>query len=404
MKMNKKMRDLLTMIEQKRNEAMALPDTESEKKAEITAEVKKLLAQYADEQVLYESEELSKEANDDEPAKGKTATGGADEETETAKFFKAARNGFVKKGINREGDPDDGGYTVPEDIVTKVRRYRDTQVSLLKYVRVEPVTTNKGERTYLKRSNHTGFSKVGEGGKIGRKAGPSFSRVGYDIGKYAGYIPVTNELLKDSDEAIEKFIVEWMGRESAATANRLILGKIAEKEAVKLDGYDGIKNEINVTLGSEFAATSIVLTNDSGLNYLDTLKDETGRYLLSPDPVDPMKRWLTVGARRIPLEVLPNKVFPNVEVTEGEGNEEELVAYQIPFILGDLYEAIAYFDREQLSVKASDVAVVGADEELLNAFEDDLTILRGLEREDVQEVDDMAFVNGYIEIEVPANP
>ena len=47
---------------------------------------------------------------------------------------------------------------------------------------------------------------------------------------------------------------------------------------------------------------------------------------------------------------------------------------------------------------ASQTAVVGSGEDALNAFEEDLTLLRGIEREDVEMRDEEAFVNGYIEV------
>ena len=46
----------------------------------------------------------------------------------------------------------------------------------------------------------------------------------------------------------------------------------------------------------------------------------------------------------------------------------------------------------------SNVAAAGE----LNAFEEDLTLFRAIEREDVQVRDAGAFVNGYIEIKLAA--
>ena len=104
-------------------------------------------------------------------------------------FADAARNGF-QNSMN-EGTKADGGYTVPEDIETRINERRSAKASLIDLVDVEPVTTNKGSRTFKKRSQQTGFTKVGEGGKIGAKATPQFERLDYEIDKYAGYFPVT---------------------------------------------------------------------------------------------------------------------------------------------------------------------------------------------------------------------
>lgn len=49
------------------------------------------------------------------------------------------------------------------------------------------------------------------------------------------------------------------------------------KSATELANLDGIKKLINVTLGSAFKDTSKIVTNDDGLNWMDTLKDTNGR-------------------------------------------------------------------------------------------------------------------------------
>ena len=63
-------------------------------------------------------------------------------------------------------------------------------------------------------------------------------------------------------------------------------------------------------------------------------------------------------------------------------------------IIGDLAEAITYFDRQSMSIMVSNIASIGT----LNAFEEDLTIYRAIEREDVVLRDEKAFVNGYIAV------
>ena len=63
-------------------------------------------------------------------------------------------------------------------------------------------------------------------------------------------------------------------------------------------------------------------------------------------------------------------------------------------IIGDLHEGIYYFDRNQRTIKTSDTAAIGN----INAFEEDLTIYRAIEREDVRVRDKEAFVNGYLSV------
>ena len=53
-----------------------------------------------------------------------------------------------------------------------------------------------------------------------------------------------------------------------------------------------------------------------------------------------------------------------------------------------------------LQLKLSDVAAVGSGNEQFNAYEEDLTLIRALERLDVKIRDSAAFVNGRLRIVV----
>ena len=168
---------------------------------------------------------------------------------------------------------------------------------------------------------------------------------------------------------------------TSSQISRWLFEALKTKTAVAIASLDDIKKILNVNLGQAFKPTARIVTNDDGLNYLDTLKDKDGAYLLQPNPADPMKLQLCAGSTVVPVEVFPNSDLPTVES-------------KIPFFVGDLAEAIEFFDRQSLSISTSNQAVVGT----LNAFEEDLTIYRAIEREDVQVRDDGAYVYGYVAV------
>ena len=376
--MNRKMREILSKIQEKTAQAKAfMADGENKdvaKANELLNDVDALKEEYETEKRLYE---LEKEENTptDKELEEKDAK---NKEVDSLKQFgQDARNGFkVNKATMVEGTPADGGYTVPEDIQTRINTWRESKASLLNLVRVEKVKTNKGQRTFKKRAQQSGFTKVGEGGKIGAGATPQFERLDYEISKYAGYFPVTNELLADSDANIGSTLIEWIGDESRVTANKLILDVAKTFTAEVIDPenpIDSIKEILNVKLGSAFKGTSKIITNDNGLQFLDTLKDADGKYLLQPNPAEPMKMQLCAGTTTIPVVVIPNADLPN-DTTK------------IPFIIGDLNEGVVYWDRQQMSITVSNTAMIGE----LNAFEEDLTLYRAIEREDVTKRDDQA--------------
>lgn len=380
--MNKHMRELLAQIQAKTAEAKAAEDVT--KASELMDEVEKLQAEFEVEKKIYEAEKMAGAQSAIAPVVDHAQVGDKKVEmTSIEKFGHDAKLGFrVNKTMN-EGTAADGGYTVPEDIVTKIESYRDAKFSLLNLVKKVKVNTNAGARTFKKRAQQTGFSQVGEGAAIGAKATPQFERIEYTIKKYAGYYPVTNEVLADSDNNLGQVLIEWIGDESRVTANNLIIDKLETLTSTAITSLDDIKSTINVTLGAKYAGLVKIVTNDDGLQWFDTLKDENGRYLLAPMPGDTMAMGLQVGPRMVPIEVIGNEALPT-----------DATNHKIPVYIGAFEEGIVYWDRAQRNIKISDVAAIGD----LNAFEDDLTLYRAIEREDVTFRDEDAIVAHYITV------
>lgn len=377
--MNKKLLELLDKINNKKVEVRSLVDQGKIEEAKAAKdELKKLQDEF---DILKDIDDTAVTNLENNTNKGVNLNQKKDSVKE---FADAARKGF-RNSMN-EGTAADGGYTVPEDIQTRINERRTAKTSLIDLVDVENVTTNKGSRTFKKRTQQTGFTKIGEGGKLSAGSTPQFERMSYEIAKYAGYFPVTNELLEDSDANITDTLVTWIGDESRVTRNKIILGVIDQKAKTTIKSLDDIKETLNVTLGQAFKQTSCIVTNDDGLQWLDTLKNDRGEYLLQPSPADPMKMVLCAGATTVPVKVIPNDDMPSDTTTKG--------TTKIPVIIGDLKEGIKFFDRKRLTLITSNIAVAGE----LNAFEEDLTLFRAIEREDCKTKDDAAFVNGVLTI------
>ena len=381
--MNKKMRELLNKIAQKRMNARDFMDGENkdlEKAAALMDEADELQKEYDLEARMYAAEKEDNTPTDEEVAKEKA---NKQEKNVIKEVANAIRR--VAKTLN-EGTGTEGGYTVPADIVTKIQELREAKFSLEELVTVESVSTMSGERTYKTRKQKKGFTKVGEKSAISSVEGPAFSRIKYAIEKYAGYLPITNELLEDSDENLVNTVLAWLADESRVTRNNLILAAIRTKEAKAIDaGIKGIKSVLNKDLGQAFKPTSVIVTNDDGLDYLDQLEDNNGRPLLNPDPTNSANIQLRAGATVVPIKVIPNDDMATSES-------------KIPFLIGDFKEGIVLFDRKKINIMTSNTAVVGSGEDEINAFEDDCTIFRGIEREDVEVRDTKAFENCYIDL------
>lgn len=437
--MNKKMREILAQIEAKTKEAKSYMDGENKdvaKANELMDAVDALKAEFEAEKRIYEAEKAQGMTGaPEDPDKVGEAAKKLTGDVILAKEVRSIMTKVVDKDLQESVDAD-GGYTVPEDIQTKVNRWPEIVYSFLDDISVENVSTNKGARTYQKKADTEAFVDLDENGAITKKiAAPQFERIVYAIQDRAGFMPVSNDLTADSDANISAIVTEWLGRANIATANAKILGILnAHKHAgqqtaakIKIDGMDGIKKVVTVTLGQAYKSGAKIITNDDGLNWLDTLKDENGRYLLNPDPTDSAKLTLRCGTVVVPVKVVPNKAFASeVEYTktsdeavvEGKtyytrsgsagayvytpvttpatasiGNYYE-AATKIPFVIGDLKAGIRKYDRQSMSLKASDVAVIGD----FNAFAMNMTLIRAILRDDYRELDADAYVYGYIEI------
>lgn len=369
--MNKKLRKLLDKINAKKEEVKNLAESGKIDEAKVAKD---------ELQKLQDEFDILKDVEDEPAEEINHAVPVVQKADPVHDFADAARRGF-KNASSNEGTGADGGYTVPADIMTLVNQYKETKFDLSALVDVETVMTNTGRRTYQTHAQHKGFSLVGEGAKIGQTAGPQFEVLEYTIKKYAGYMPVTNELLADSDANITAVLTQWLADEDVATRNALILAVLKSFDtstATLATLIDTLKKAVNVTLGQAYAGSVSIVTNDTGLNYLDTMKDTTGRYLLSQNASGalPMQKTLAVGSTSVPLVVVPNATLADDSSTG------------TPFYVGDIHEAVKLFDRQQLSITTSNVATAGD----FNAFEQDMTLFRGIDRMDVLKKDKKAVV------------
>ncbi|MEC0405732.1 phage major capsid protein [Bacillus velezensis] len=277
----------------------------------------------------------------------------------------------VQEGAMVEGIDEDGGLIVPEDISTKIIQKRRQFDSLAELVNIVPVSTNKGARTYEKLSDITPLVNLDETDAIEKMNAMKFERLIYNIKNYAGLMVLSNDLLNDTKEALLSFLTDFLAKKSAVTRNTLILGVLNDLTKKTISDVDGIKDIINVDLDPAISATSAFVTNQSGFNALDKVKDAFGHYLLQPDPINKTHKLLFDK----PVRVISNKYLPNGGTKTNP---------KFPLIIGDLKEAITLFDRQKYSIAFTNVGA--------GAFETNTTKIRVIEREDVKLADDGAVV------------
>ena len=169
--MNKRMREILAKIEAKQALAKGYMEGENkdvEKAKAILDEIKTLKEEYEVEKNIFETEKetnkLSEEETKEISKKIENKKVEKEDEDSTKAVAKVIR-GFIKgKGLVESVD-EDGGYTVPEDVSTKIEKYKDVDYSLLEDIDVVTVKTNKGSRTFQKKGEVATFVDIDENGE-----------------------------------------------------------------------------------------------------------------------------------------------------------------------------------------------------------------------------------------------
>ncbi|MCL9970355.1 phage major capsid protein [Anoxybacillus kestanbolensis] len=270
----------------------------------------------------------------------------------------------------------DSGLILPQDIQTKIYTLMRDFNDLSQYVNVQNVTALSGSRVLEKDEDMVPFQDVDEYGLIGETDNPKFVPISYSLKKRAGILPLTNELIADTDQNIEQYVTNWISKKAVVTRNYHITNLLKTMQKQSLTNFDSIKKVLNVLLDPAISANSIILTNQDGYHWLDEQKDANGRYLLQDDPTQPGRKLF----KGRPVVVASNRFLK----TEGTST---LLA---PIIIGDLTQLIVVFNRRFFELAST--------KEGGDAFLRDTTNLRTIMRDDYKFWDTGAAVFGQLDV------
>ncbi|KYH35838.1 phage capsid family protein [Clostridium tepidiprofundi DSM 19306] len=281
-----------------------------------------------------------------------------------------------KNSLSESTDAD-GGLIVPNDIQTKINEYKRSLIDLSQLATIEPVSSLTGSRVIEKIATMTPLVNITDDtADIDEMASPQFETVSYTIQKYAGWLPIPNDLLKDSDQNIINYLKKWIGKKSIVTNNTLFLAILNSLSEKTFADYKAIKKALNVTLDPIHAVGAKILTNQDGFQYLDTLEDKNGRPLLKDDITQPTRKIL-FGK---PVIVVPNSQLSTTGTT----------TKYAPIYVGDFKEGVIKFDRQRYEIASTNVGGT--------AFRKDRTELRVIEREQYKAWDSAAVARGKIDV------
>ena len=278
-------------------------------------------------------------------------------------------------------DPDgDTGIIVPQDLQTRINELMRTLNDLSQYIRVETVNTLSGSRVLEKDEDMVPFAVVDEYGEIQEIDNPKFTPVTYKLIKRAGFLPLTNELLKDTDQNILSYVSNWIAKKHVVTKNSLIIAILNSLNKKGLTDIKAIKKVLNVDLDPAISLSSTIITNQDGFQWLDEQEDGNNRPLLQDDITQPGKKLF----KGRPIVVVANRTLPSTGTT----------TVKAPFIVGNFKELMVLFTRGVYELASTNI---GGD-----AWRRDSTELRTITRDDCVKWDTESAVFGQLTISTGA--
>ncbi len=232
-----------------------------------------------------------------------------------------------------------GGVLVKEDPVDFVTAMDSGFYRLKLDTDVYPTSYKSGTMPALPvpTDGLTNFDELPVGGM--NKTQLTFIPLPYNCKSFGDIIPCSRELLEDSSVNVMEVISNAYIDKQIFTENAEILNALdtANPSASTVSGWKGILKALNsVAIGGR---RSVVITNQTGWDYLDSACDDNNHPILTPVLRDD---------GRYTFRGRPVIVLPNTMLADSEG--------LTPFYCGSLYDAIRFCDRKGMEISASEAA------------------------------------------------
>lgn len=256
---------------------------------------------------------------------------------------KRALNGYLHREF-RDGasgiTSPDVAPTIPESILYNPENEVKSVTDLAQLVTQFQATTASGKYPIVKRATAR-MNSVAELAKNPDLAKPEFEEVDWKVQTYRGAIPLSQESIDDSAIDLTSLVANNAMEQKVNTTNFAIASvlKSFTAKTVTGDSVDDIKHILNVDLDPAYNKT--IVASQSFYQYLDTLKDKNGQYLLHEPITDGSPRML-LG---VPVTVVEDELL---------GDAGEAHAF-----IGDLARAVLYANRKDIQVRWVDDNIYG---------------------------------------------
>lgn len=225
-----------------------------------------------------------------------------------------------------------------EEIVTTPIREVNTTVDLKQFTTIYPAQKGSGKYPILKKATSK-MASVAELEKNPKLAKPEFQEVDWTVETYRGAIPVSQESVDDADVDLVGIVAEAAAQIKVNTTNNAIAEVLKTFTPKAVKDLDEIKKILNVDFDPAYDVAFVV--SQSFYQFLDSLKDQNGRYLLQ-DSITAASGKVLLGK---PVFVLSDTVL---------GNAGEAKAF-----VGDFKRAVLFADRQDLGLRWADNEIYG---------------------------------------------
>lgn len=331
--MNKKMRDILAQIKTKTAQARAFQDDgKTEDAAKLLSEINNLQKEYNNEKQLYEMEK-NNVPNEPKPA---------DKTDGFAVMAKVARGIPLTEAENAmitSDDPetDTENLLVPEDVNLEINELRKSYISAKSYVNV--ITTNTLSGSFLFEKNApTGLDDFSDGSDITEMTKPTFENKKWAIGWKGNIIPVSNILLGAEKAGLMSYLNRLFVKKAIISENTDIFDALKTgKSSSDIAGLAALKKKMNTELDPSCMVNGIIITNQTGFNFMDEETDAVGRPLLNINPANPTQKMFN----GLPIVVFADSLLPNS-------------SSKAPIFFGDINAGVTFIEKQGLQFATSE--------------------------------------------------
>lgn len=356
--MNKRMREILQQLQQKREAAKGFMEGENkdlDKANAVFDEIDALEKEFDTEKRLFDAEKRQFGPTDDDLEDAEQQK----DQAEKADGFKVMAKMAKKQKLNDQekaliyGGVDGEDLLLPEDVQLAINELRRQYVSAKDLVTVNPVSTLTGS-TNWEAGDNVGLTALVDGQPIDESDQPSFIRKQWAIDFFAKIIPVSNIITGAEKAGLMGYINRWFLKNAIYTENNAIFTTLKANKTVKaIEGWEALKKSMNVDLDPALLLDAVIVTNQTGFAVLDEEKFEDGRPVLRENPANPTEK-LFQGA--------PVRVFSDAQLPNETGGLP-------PMFYGSLKAGIEFEDYERLQFATSDDYLFNKNQKAIRVIE-----------------------------------